>query len=146
MGKYASRSQSRIFIDKLNKYKHAVLIPREDYNIVPLYSVADTLISEASGALTEFLLTEKVGIIYNLDKKVTTRSNSEPLLSNNNEFLKHVYIQISWPSELGTAIEKVLTPTDNRLELVKQYKDKYFSKNDGNSSKRIKAYIDNMLL
>ena len=146
MGKYASRSQSRIFTDKLNYYKHAILIPREDYNIVPLYSVSDTLISEASGALTEFLLTGKVGIIYSLDEKVITRSNSEPLLSNNNEFLKDIYIQITSPHDLGTALEKALAPDDNRLELVEQYKNKYFSKIDGNSSNRIKAYIDNMLL
>lgn len=146
MGKYASRSQSRLFTKKLKEYKHAALLPREDFNIVPLYAVADTLISEASGALTEFLLTNKIGIIYNLDWKQLSRSNDEPLLSQNNDLLKDVFVQISSPSELSLAIDKALNPDEESISLAKKYRDKYFSMNDGKASKRIKAYIDNMLL
>jgi len=146
MGKYASRNQSRIFIDRIKDYSHAALLPRDDYNIVPLYSVADTLISEASGALTEFLLTNKIGIVYTLDKNSLLRSNDEPLLSQNNELLQNVYVHISSPNELSSAIEKAINPNNERIRLVKNYRDKYFSKNDGKASNRIKAYIDNMLL
>lgn len=146
MGKYANRNQSRLFIRRLKKYSHSVLLPQTYYNIIPLYNVADTLISEASGALTEFLITEKVGIIYNLKEKYLIHTNSEPLLAHNNDYLREVYINISSPDELSAALIAALNPTDNQLKKIKKYKERYFYKNDGKASERIKTYIDNLLL
>ena len=62
MGKYASHKQHKIIEDRIKQYDHAIIIPKDDYSILPLLYVADTLVSEASGAITEFLATEKTGI------------------------------------------------------------------------------------
>ncbi|NHZ85732.1 MAG: CDP-glycerol glycerophosphotransferase [Planctomycetia bacterium] len=144
MGKYANRKQSRIIKNQVGDYEHAVLLPRDFYNILPLFTVADTLISEASGAITEFLITGKVGIIYDLEDEVLMRSDSESLLLHDKEFLRGVYIHINNPSQLSIAIKKALNPTKTRLAKVNIAKEKYFYKCDGKASQRIKSIIDNI--
>ena len=146
MGKYASRNQNRLFRKQLDNFEHAILMPQDFYNIIPLYAAADTLISEASGALIEFLITEKMGIVYDLPDKDITRSNSESLLSNNRDYLQDKFIHISSPQELQSAIDSALNPNERQIEKIKDYKNKYFFKNDGKASERIKSYIDNLLL
>ncbi len=146
MGKYANRNQSRLFKNQIKYFDHAILVPQDFYNIIPLYAAADTLISEASGALIEFLITEKMGIVYDLPDKYLARSNSEPLLSDNRDYLKNKFIHISSPQQLQSAIDSALNPDKQQIEKIKDYKNKYFFKNDGKASERIKAYIDNLLL
>ena len=59
MWKYASHKQHTLFEDQIEKYPHAIIIPKDDYNILPLLFVADTLVSEASGSITEFFSNRK---------------------------------------------------------------------------------------
>lgn len=145
MGKYASRNQSRLFLNQLKNYNHAIILPQDFYNIIPLYAAADTLISEASGALNEFLITEKVGIVYNLTVKDLTSSKSGSLLSYDGSYLENEFINIFTPDQIEEAINKALNPSMEQIEKIKKYKNKYFYKNDGKASERIKTYIDNLL-
>ena len=145
MGKYASRNQSRIIKNKVSQFDHAILMPRDYYNITPLYAVADTLISEASGAISEFLITNKVGIIYDLNDNKLKHTDDEPLLLHENEFLKKSFIHINSPSQLKDAIHYALAPSKNILDNVKKDKMKYFDICDGKASVRIKSTIDDIL-
>jgi CDP-glycerol glycerophosphotransferase (TagB/SpsB family) len=146
MGKYANRNQSRLFEKQLEHFDHAILMPKDNYDIVPLYIAADTLISEASGALTEFLITEKMGIVFKLKDIEIMRSNSESLLSYDKDYLQNEFIHISSPNQLPKAIERALKPKRQQIENIRIFKKKYFYKNDGKASARIKTYIDNILL
>jgi len=146
MGKYAKRSQSRKVKKAINGFQHVALITRDSYSIVPYFSVADTLISEASGGLTEFLITEKVGIVYNLPQLKLKHSDNQPLLSKGDDFLKDTYINISSPNQLSEAIQSALNPTNTMLRRIKLDKEKYFYKNDGNASQRVKSFIDKLFL
>lgn len=145
MGKYANRNQSKIIKKRISQYDHAVLIPRDSYNIIPFYAVADTLISEASGAISEFLITNKVGIVYDLDDNNLKHTDDEPLLLHDEKFLNKSFIHINSPSQLKDAIYIALNPTPDRIDNIKQDKEKYFDTCDGNASNRIKTTIDNIL-
>ena len=144
MGKYANRNQSRMMQKQVEKYNHAILIPREEYSIIPLFAIADTLISEASGGLTEFLITGKIGIIYNIKNKGLKHSDDEPLMSTGENFLKEAFITIDSPNELKDALENALNPSKDQLKSINRDREKYFYKNDGRASQRIKAYIDKL--
>ncbi len=145
MGKYANRNQSKSVKKRISQYDHAVLIPRDNYNIVPLYAVADTIISEASGAISEFLITNKVGIVYDLNDNNLKHTDDEPLLLRDDKFLKNSFIHIDSPLQLKDAIYNALNPTQDRIDNVMQDKEKYFYKCDGKTSNRIKMIIDDIL-
>jgi len=144
MGKYAKRSQSKMIQKQIRKYDHAVLMPRDFYNIIPLFAITDTLISEASGGLTEFLITEKAGIIYNIKNKDLAHSDRQPLLSTEDNFLKDSFIAIDSPTELSNAIKMALNPSSDRKKSIQRDKGEYFYKNDGKASKRIKMVVDKL--
>ncbi|MFC1785152.1 CDP-glycerol glycerophosphotransferase family protein [Candidatus Neomarinimicrobiota bacterium] len=145
MGKYANRNQSRIINKRVSQYDHAALIPRDLYNIIPLYAVADTLISEASGAILEFLITNKVGIIYDLKDNKLKHTDDKPLLLHGDKFLNKSFIHINSPSQLKGAIHSALNPSQDRIDNIKQDKKKYFNHCDGMASNRIKKIIDDIL-
>ena len=144
-GKYARHSQHRIFERRLPKYPHAVLIPQATYNILPLLYIADTLISEASGAITEFLATGKIGIIYDLDHDKLRHSDGEHLLTNDNrEFLSNSFVHVSSPEELQSGIAKALNPDRTMQEAAKRDRDHYFYKLDGRAAERTKTEIERL--
>ena len=145
MGKYASHKQHKIFEDQINNYPHAIIIPKDDYNILPLLFVADTLISEASGAITEFLATGKSGVIYNLDQESLKHSDGEALLGfDNSEYLKDSFVHINTPEELQAGIELALNPTDEMKKAQKTDQEKIFYKLDGKASVRVKSEIERL--
>jgi len=146
MGKYASHKQHKIFEDKIEKYPHVIIIPKDDYNILPLLYVADTLVSEASGAITEFLATGKTGVIYNLDQDRLKHSDGEALLGfDNREYLKDSFVHINTPDELQAGIELALKPIVEMKKSQKTDRDKIFFKLDGNASKRVKLKVEQLI-
>ena len=147
MGKYASHKQHKIFEDQIHNYEHAVIIPKDEYNILPLLFVADTLVSEASGAITEFLATGKTGVIYNLDPKKLQHSDGEALLGiDNREFLKDSFVHIDHPSELQPGIEKALNPDEKMLHAQSIDRTRIFHKLDGHASLRVKKKIEEKIM
>ena len=65
-GKYASHSQHRYY-EKLAKERPGVfLIGKEDYDIYPYMYASDTMISDTSSVVNEFLALGRHGIIYEL--------------------------------------------------------------------------------
>ena len=146
MGKYASHKQHKIFEDRIKQYDHAIIIPKDDYSILPLLYVADTLVSEASGAITEFLATGKTGIIYNLDQESLKHSDGEALLGfDNREYLKDSFVHINRPDELQAGIERALHPTVEMKNVQKDDRDKIFYKLDGKASARVKQTVEQLI-
>ncbi len=137
-GKYAPHSQHKIFEKRMEKYPHAVLVPPDEHNILPFIFVADTMITEASSTMFEFLAIGKHGIIYNLPYEKLRHHDGTPILGEDNrEFLKNAFVHIDSPEELPAAIEKALNPDDEMVEAAERYRKELFYKLDGNASRRI---------
>lgn len=146
MGKYAPHRQHRIFERRVRRYAHAVLLPFDEYNIVPYYTAADTIISEASSTVFDFLALEKTGIIYDLENDKLIHSDGQPLLEiDNREFLKGAFVHIKSGKEIRDAIHKALNPTDEMKEKQKKYRDHLFYMLDGRASERFKQKLYNLL-
>ncbi len=137
MGKYAPHRQHRIYERRVKKYAHAVLLPFEEYNIVPYYAVADTIISEASSTVFDFLALNKFGIVYDLPCDNLKHSDGQPLLEiDNREFLKGAFVHIQSGKQIAKAVERALNPTDEMKEKAAIYRDELFYKLDGKATER----------
>ena len=145
MGKYARHSQHRIFERRLKKNPHAVVIPKNYYNILPLIAVADTLVSEASSTVFDFLATGKTGVIYDLPHEQMKHTDGEYILSTDNrEFLKDAFVHINNPDQLEAGIKQALNPVEKNVETAKKDRDYYFYKLDGKASERVKTEIERL--
>ena len=145
LGKYARHSQHKIFERRIKKYDHAVIIPNESYSILPYLYIADTLVSEASGAITEFLATGKIGVIYNMDNNQLRHTDGQRLLvEERQKFLKDSFVHISSPDELSAGIVKALNPSQKMINAAKKDCNKYFYKLDGKASVRAKIMIEKL--
>jgi len=145
-GKYASHGQHR-FYEKLAKHNPEVfLIPREDYDIYPYLDLADTLISDTSSVVNEFLALGKFGVIYVLPYENLNHSDGMPVLSIDPElWLKDAYPHIHKPEELCPAVEKALNPTKEMVQKLTEYRNYFFTGLDGKSGQRVKAEIDKLM-
>ncbi len=145
-GKYAPHSQHR-FYESLAKSKPEIfLIPKEDYDIYPYLYLVDTLISDTSSVINEFLALGKFGIIYELPYEQLTHSDGMPILSiDPKDWLKGAYPHISSPEELMEAVESALNPTDEMKQKLDEYRNYFFTGLDGKSSMRVKAKIDELV-
>ena len=137
MGKYAPHKQHRIYERRVKKYPHAVLLPFDEFNIVPYYALADTVMSEASSTVFDFLAFKKHGIIFDLPCDRLSHSDGEALLEiDNREFLKGAFIHIDSGKQIKEAIEQSIDPTIGMIEKANEYRQRYFYKPDGKSSER----------
>lgn len=146
MGKYAPHRQHRIFEERVPRYPHAVLLPMEEYNIVPYMAAADTLISEASSTVFDFLALGKTGVIYDLPSDTLKHSDGQPLLEvDNREFLKDAFVHVDRPERLREAIQAALAPTPAMQQAADRERDYLFYKLDGHASERVKAVIEGLI-
>jgi hypothetical protein len=146
MGKYAPHCQHRIYERRANEYPHSVLLPFDEYNIVPYYAVADTIISEASSTVFDFLALGKIGIVFDLPCDRLKHSDGQPLLEiDNREFLKGAFVHIDSGKKLKQAIEQAINPTEEMKASADEYRRQLFYKLDGRASERMVARIEGLL-
>jgi len=145
MGKYAPHKQHKIFEKRVPHYPHSRLIPMLNYNIVPYMKAADTLISEASSTVFDFLALGKTGIIYDLPCDKLNHTDGQALLTEDNrEFLKNSFVHIQNPDEIKKGIEKALHPAENMIEAANQERNYFFHQLDGKASIRFKEKIEEL--
>jgi len=146
MGKYAPHRQHRIFEKRVPRHPHAVLLPMTEYNIVPYMAAADTLLSEASSTVFDFLAMGKTGIIYDLDCDHLKHSDGRPILTEDNrEFLRGAFVHISSPDQLAEGIEAALHPTAEMKAAADAQRGYYFHGLDGKASARLKETVERLL-
>jgi len=146
MGKYAPHEQHRIFKRRVSRYDHAILLPMEEYNIVPWMAAADTLMSEASSTVFDFLALGKTGIIYDLASDSLRHSDGMPLLAEDNRtFLRDAFVHIERPEELADGITRALAPTVAMRESADREREHLFYQLDGQAAARMKARIEELL-
>lgn len=137
MGKYAPHKQHRIYERRVKKYDHAILLPFEEYNIVPYQALADTAIGEASASLFDYIALNKFGIIVDLPCEKLVHSDGKPYLeTDNRELFKGAFIHIEKGEELPDAIKQALNPTEKMKQKAEDYRNKYFYGLDGKASER----------
>jgi len=145
MGKYAPHRQHKIYEKRVGKYPHSVLLPFDEYNIAPYYAISDTIISEASSTVFDFLALGKTGIVYDLPCDRLLHSDGEPLLEiDNREFLKGAFVHIKSGKEISAAIERALNPTPEMKAAAGKYRDEFFFGLDGKASQRLIDKIEKL--
>jgi hypothetical protein len=144
--KYAPHSQHRIFERIAEKHPGLCLVSKETHDIMPYLFAADTMISEASSVINEFLSLERCGIIYDLEDEKLKHSDGTPLLEEKTtEWLKDSFVHLSKPEELCSAVEEALFPSEERKKNLKRDKEYIYSYTDGTSSLRVKQVIEELL-
>jgi len=145
-GKYASHSHHRFFERMVKNNPAVTLIPRDDHNILPLLFVADTMISEGSSVINEFLALERVGILFDLDDDNLNHSDGQPLLEERTtEWLKDSFIHISSGTQLKDAVYEALNPSPARQQMLKRDKEFLYSRTDGASGALLKKELEKMV-
>ncbi len=145
-GKYASHKQHRLFEKLPGKYPDFHLMPKEAHNILPMMFIADTMISDGSSVINEFLALERCGIIYNLEDEKLKHRDGQPLLEDKStEWLKDSFIHINRPGEIAQAVSEALQPSQSRMEHIKKDKQYIFSKTDGQSAQRVKETVEKLI-
>lgn len=145
-GKYAPHSQHRMYQKLAEKQRELFLVPEDEYDIYPCLYLADTLISDTSSVINEFLALGKHGIIYLLPNKSLKHSDGMPILSiDPAEWLKGAFPHISTPDRLEEAVEQALSPSETMKIKLEEYRNYFFTGLDGKASCRVKECIDSIL-
>jgi len=145
-GKYAPHSQHKIYQQLAKKHKDIYLVPEDEFDVYPYLFLADTLISDTSSVINEFLALNKFGIIYELNQNKLNHSDGMPVLSLDPvQWLKGAFPHINKPEQISEAVKKALNPTEKMRKKLKSYRDYFFTGLDGNASKRVKAKIDTIM-
>jgi len=145
MGRYAPHEQHRIFERRVGRYPHSVLLPATEYNITPYMAAADTLVSEASSTVFDFLALGKCGVIYDLPCERLKHSDGKPLLTEDNgAFLKDAFVHVQSPDQLRVGIERALRPSAEMRAAADRERGYYFYHLDGQASRRFKERIEEL--
>lgn len=143
-GKYAPHDQHLFFEQRQKQFPNLKLIEPKEHNILPFMYIADTMISDGSSTINEFLALNRCGIIIDLPEE--THRDGVPLLENKSaDWLKNSFIHISEKDDLQKAIEQALNPTSERIGNLRRDRDYIFSFSDGKSANRVKKVIEDRL-
>ena len=145
-GKYASHSQHKFYEKLAKKHSDVFLIEKKDYDIYPYLFLADTLISDTSSVINEFLALGKHGIIYVLpESKLKHSDGMESVSIDPKDWLDGAFPKMYKPEDLLTAVESALNPTQKMVTKLIEYRNYFFTGLDGKSTQRVKAKIDEIM-
>ncbi len=145
-GKYAPHSQHKFYEKLAKKNKEVFLIPKDDFDIYPYMYLADTMVSDTSSVINEFLALGKHGIIYVLPFEKLNHSDGMSVLSiDPKEWLKGAFPHMFKPDDLLPAVESALNPTPEMKKKLVDYRSYFFSGLDGKSAERVKIKIDEIM-
>lgn len=142
-GKYAPHWHHELYEKAVPKYPHARLIPPEEHNIIPFIYAADTMLSEASSTIFEFLALGKAGVIFDLECDRLSHHDGMPLLDEDNRmFLEGAFVHINSAGQIGEAIQRALNPDAAMRARIEEMRNLLFYKLDGQASERIVSIIE----
>jgi len=146
-GKYAPHSQHRLYQELAEKHRGLFLVPAEEYDVYPYLYLADTVISDTSSVVNEFLALGRHGVIYQLPRGNPKHSDGMAVLSIDPEdWLKDAFPHVSRPDQLEAAVEAAVFPTPAMKQKLEEYRKYFFTSLDGKASIRVKQLIDSVLL
>ena len=145
-GKYAPHWHHELYEKAVPRFPHARLVPPEDHNIVPFIFVADTMLSEASSTIFEFLALGKAGIIFDLECDRLSHHDGMPILDEDNRmFLEGAFVHIDGADRIGDAVRRAFDPDPAMKARIEEMRNMLFYKLDGHASDRIVSIIEKSL-
>ncbi len=145
-GKYAPRSQHRMYQKLAERNRGFFLVPKDDFDVYPYLFASDTLISDTSSVVNEFLALGRHGIIYELPGGRLLHSDGMPVLSvEPSRWLRGAFPHIDNPDQLQKAVASALDPDEEMKGKLEEYRNYFFTGLDGGASQRVKGIIDNIL-
>ena len=145
-GKYVPHSQHKFYEKLAKKNKDVYLIEKNDFDIYPYLFMADTMISDTSSVVNEFLALGKHGVIYVLPYEKLKHSDGMPILSiDPKNWIKDAFPHMHKPDDLLPAVESALNPTAEMKRKLAEYRDYFFTGLDGKSAMRVKEKIDEIM-
>jgi CDP-glycerol glycerophosphotransferase (TagB/SpsB family) len=145
-GKYAPHSQHKFYQKLAAKNQQVYLIPKDDYDIYPYLNLADTMISDTSSVINEFLALGKHGIIYVLPMEKLKHSDGMDSVSiDPKKWLEGAFPHMHSPQDLLPAVKSALNPSKQMQQKLAEYRNYFFTGLDGKSSKRVKKKIDEIM-
>jgi hypothetical protein len=145
-GRYAPHWHHKMYEKAVPKYPHARLVPPEEHNILPFIFAADTMISEASSTIFEFLALGKIGIIFDLECDRLKHHDGMPILDEDNRrFLDGAFVHIAGADEIGPALTRALSPNAAMKTAAAEARRDLFYGLDGHASGRIVDIIEQSL-
>jgi hypothetical protein len=145
-GKYAPHWQHRMYQELAKKHRGFYLVPQSEYDIYPYLFLADTLVSDTSSVVNEFLALGRHGVIYLLPQGNPRHSDGMSVLSIDPEdWLKNAFPHISHSDQLKSAVETAVFPPDEMKLKLNEYRRYFFKGLDGKASVRVKEHIDLVL-
>jgi len=145
-GKYAPHKQHKVFEQLTHSNPAVALVSPKIHDIMPYLFAADTMISEGSSVINEFLALGRCGIIFDLDDDNQKHSDGEPLLvEKSREWLNESFIHIATAEELEAAVDEAVSPSDERKAALKRDREWIYSSTDGTASKKLKTEIEKIL-
>lgn len=143
-GKYAPHWHHEIYEKAMKQYDHAVLIPPDDYNIVPYQYASDTVVSEASSTIFDYVAFDKIGVVFVIPNEL--HSDGMSILTEDPEhFLEDCFVHVRDPKDLRAAITDALRDDPARKERARTYRDRFFHGLDGQAAHRTKQTIERLL-
>ena len=124
------------------KYAHVHLIPPEQYNIVPLYKIADLLLTEASSTAFEYLATGKPVIVCDfyrlrLKHRLFYHSFQQSRLDTEILPLLDFTYHIEKFQQLPSAIRKAVAESAEYRQKIAGKAEYFLGNLDGKASQRI---------
>ena len=146
-GGISHKKQRQLFYEISDEFDHVHFIPPEIYNITPLYSISDMLLTDASSTIYEMLAFEKpilVNRFYKLrlshrifKKRLYRARLNEEMEQNISDFC----FEVKKPEDLPFVLENAMKNMKSKIHAMKTYKDKMFYKLDGRASERAREII-----
>ena len=130
-----------------SEYDHVRFLGPEVYNIVPFYSAADVLITEASSTIYEMMAIDKPVILAKFYKLRLShrlfpyRLYKRRLNEEMSEGMTDFCIQLEEPEEIPNALQTAFFNHDPNDKKRSQYKQEMLYKLDGKASVRIRDAI-----
>lgn len=138
----------RLLAEEMEKrFDHVRVMTPGFYNIVPLYRVADVLLTEASSTIYEMMALDKPVIVcqfYRLRMShllFRRRLYKRRLDAEMSEGMTDFCIKLQKPSDLKEALHQALTVVDAHHERRQAYKEEMLYRLDGRASERIRDAI-----
>lgn len=145
-GKYAPHWHHRIYEKNINRHPNTYLSPPDQYNIIPILSVSDTMLTEASSTMFEFLAMGKTGIIFDLPCDKLKHSDGRNILDEDNRnFLEGAFVHIHSPDQIKDAVNRAINPPADYITKADEYRNELFYKLDGSASERITEIISGFI-
>lgn len=145
-GKYAPHSQHRLFEKLAGRTGGFHLVPRDVFDVYPYLFAADTLVSDTSSVVNEFLALGRHGVICVLPQGNPRHSDGMPVLSMDpSEWLQGAFPHISAADELQGAVRSALNPDADMRRSLEEHRGRFFTGLDGKSSERVKEVMDSVL-